>query len=74
MNKLRISRVENEKLLLEFGEFEKIVFFGDGFGGTATIGTSIPGACVHDIGVVVHAVLPSIVTLLDESVITTTLE
>ena len=73
-DEIRVRGVEIEKSLLEFREFEKVILLGDGFGRAAAVRTRIAGTRVHDIGVVVHAILAGIVSLLDETIFPAALE
>src|SRR6266404_7246087 len=64
-DEIRIRGIEIEQLLLEFDEFEKVVFFCDCFCRASAIGTRIAGACVNYISVVVHAILAGVMPFLD---------
>ena len=41
LDEIRILLVEIQQRLLKSGKLEEIVFFGDGFGGTAAVGTIV---------------------------------
>ncbi len=73
-NEIRIRGVKIEQLLLKLGKFEKIIFFGDRFRRASAIGTGITGAGVHNIGIVVYAILPGVMPFLDVSVFAAALE
>src|SRR5712692_5687734 len=62
-----------EKRLLECGELEIEIGFGDGFRRTATIGAVFAGLYV-DVGVVVDAVLAGVVAGVDETIVAELLE
>ncbi len=68
LNEIRMFGVPIEERLLECGELEVEIGFGDGFRGTATVGAVLAGLYV-DVGVVVDAVLPGVMTGIDETVV-----
>src|SRR5260370_27638586 len=65
--------VPSEQQFLKRREFEEKVCCGDGFGRTAAIWTVFAGLHV-DVGIVVNAVLPGVVTGVDETVLAAQLE
>src|ERR1700716_306928 len=65
---VRICGIEIEKFLLEFGKLEKIIFLGDCFRGAAAIGTRIARACIHDVSIVMNAILTGVMPLLNKSI------
>src|SRR6266849_6448822 len=67
LDKTRVLGVPIEKRFLKGRKFEEIVWLGDSFRGTAAIGTLLPWLHV-DICVVVDAVLPGVVTGVNETV------
>src|SRR5579863_5955060 len=74
LDEIGIGGVEVEKLLLELGKLEKIIFFGDGFRRASAIGAIVAGPSVRDVGIVVDAVLAGIAALLNETVFAAALE
>ena len=73
LDEIGMLGVPIEKWLLERGELEIEIGFRDGFRWTATIGTVFAGLYV-DVGIVVDAVLPGVVTRVDETVVTALFE
>ena len=68
LDEIRILFVKIEQRLLERGKLEEIIFFGDGFGGAAAIGTIFAGLGVVHVSVVVDAVLAGVVAFVDVAV------
>ena len=67
LDKTRVLGVPIEKRFLKGRKFKEIVWLGDSFRGPAAIGTVFAGLHVH-IGIVVDAVLPGVVTGVNETV------
>ncbi len=61
--------VELEQASGERGEFEKVVLFGDGFGGPAAIRTGIAGLGVVDVEFVEDAILAGVAAFVDAAVL-----
>ena len=68
LNKLGILFIEIKQRFLECGKLEEIVFFGEGFGGAAAVGTIVTGLSVVHKSVVVDAVLAGVVAFVDVAV------
>src|ERR1700737_4300891 len=68
LNKCWILLIKIEKGLLERGELEEVVRFGDRFRGPAAIGTILAGLYV-DVGIVVDAVLSGVVARIDVAIL-----
>src|SRR2546429_524953 len=73
LNEIPVLGIPIEKRFLKGREFEKVICFGDRFCGPAAIGTVFAGLYVH-VGIVVDAVLPGVVTGIDETVFAAQLE
>src|SRR5216683_1562802 len=73
LDEIGMLGVPIEKRLLECGELEVEIGFGNGFRGTAAIGAVLAGLYV-DVGVVVDAVLAGVVSGVDETIVSALLE
>ncbi len=73
LDEIGMLGVPIEKRLLKRRELEIKIRFGDGFRGTAAVGTVFSGLHV-DVGVVVDAVLPGVVAGVDEPIVAALLE
>src|SRR6266478_6217078 len=73
LDEIGMLGVPIEKRLLKGRELEIEIGFGDGFRRTATIGAVLAGLHV-DVGIVVDAVLPRVVTGIDETIVAALLE
>src|SRR5207245_10422361 len=69
LDEVGILLVEIQQRLLKRGQFEKVVFFGDRFRGPAAIGAVVTGLGIRDEGMVVNAVLSSVVAFVDITVL-----
>ncbi len=67
LDKIRVLGVPIEKRFLKGRKFEEIVWLGNSFRGPAAIGTVLPWLHVH-VSIVVNAVLPGVVTGVNETV------
>src|SRR5579864_9431719 len=73
-NEVGISGVKIKQLLLKSGKLEKIIFFGDGLRRASAIGAGIARAGIHDVGIVVHAILPGVMSFLNVAIFSAAFE
>src|SRR6516225_4403425 len=69
LDEIRILSVKIKKRLLERGQFEKVIFFGESLGRAATVRTVVARFCVWHKCVVVDTVLSGVVTFVDVTIL-----